>query len=241
MDIISLENFIKSQGVSEFGFCKLDKDINGLCYAISIVFKLSGEIIDEIKEKPTYTYFHHYKAVNSLLDITSLKIGMYIEQNGYSYKTVAASQTIPESELPYSGIISHKAVARQAGLGSIGKNGLFISKKMGVAVRLATILTDMPITDYCTDENIDVCKDCIKCLKSCPAQAIEGKLYEKNMKREEIINAEACSKYMKDKFMKIGRGSVCGICISVCPYKKYKKNWGHLKMTSLNFYTQKPQ
>ena len=37
---------------------------------------------------------------------------------------------------------------------------------------------------------------------------------------EMLFDAEKCSKYMKEKFQKIGRGAVCGICMRFCPKRK---------------------
>ena len=34
---------------------------------------------------------------------------------------------------------------------------------------------------------------------------------------ERNFDAEKCSKYMKEHFQDVGRGSVCGVCIKVCP------------------------
>ena len=38
--------------------------------------------------------------------------------------------------------------------------------------------------------------------------------------REKIIDAKACSDYMKKAFQHIGRGAVCGVCMRVCPKNK---------------------
>ncbi|MBR2329862.1 MAG: 4Fe-4S dicluster domain-containing protein, partial [Clostridia bacterium] len=62
------------------------------------------------------------------------------------------------------------------------------------------------------------CGDCTICAKACPAGAIFG---EKPLTSgERNIDPEKCSKYMKEHFQDIGRGSVCGVCIKVCPKNK---------------------
>ena len=63
---------------------------------------------------------------------------------GYSAFPIAASQSLGKNN-PYCGVISHKTVAVKAGLGFVGKSGLFLSEKYGSKVRLATVLTDMPL------------------------------------------------------------------------------------------------
>ena len=52
--------------------------------------------------------------------------------------------------------------------------------------------------------------------------AIRGRNYEPGMRREELYDAEACSRYMKTKFQAIGRGAVCGICMRHCPKRGRK-------------------
>ena len=66
----------------------------------------------------------------------------------------------------------------------------------------------------------DSCIGCGKCIDACPAKALTGKVYTEGTEREEIINPEKCSEYMKREFKHIGRGAVCGICMKVCPYGK---------------------
>ena len=48
--------------------------------------------------------------------------------------------------------------------------------------------------------------------------AIKGHEWTPDSAREDIIDAKACSDYMKRAFQHIGRGAVCGICMRVCPY-----------------------
>ena len=113
-------------------------------------------------------------------------------------------------------MFSHKYAASLSGLGSVGKSGLFISEKFGPRVRLGTILTnaEFPVKN---DEPKCICGDCRECVKACPAQAISGEIWKAGDDRSIIIDAKACSDYMKKAFQYIGRGAVCGICMKVCP------------------------
>lgn len=207
--------------IYEYGFTKteyIDKDMSKMLpYAISVVVPLSDYIVDEIDQSPTYAYFQHYRTVNAFIDNSLLKLGLEIARRGYKYLPIAASQSIPTSKTPYSALMSHKAAARSAGLGNIGKSALFISKRYGTRVRLGTLLTDMELECEIESEPEDMCKECNICAKNCPAMAISGKAYKKGMAREEFFDAKACSEYMKKAFQHIGRGAVCGICMKVCP------------------------
>lgn len=217
----AIQKKLNELDVYEFGFSKTElvdsERAKLLPYAISIVVPLSDYIIDEIDKAPTYAYFQHYRTVNAFIDHVLLRVGMLIKSMGYKYLCVAASQSIPTNETPYSALISHKACARAAGLGTIGKSALFLSNKYGPRVRLGTILTDMPFEcgEYIETEN--PCKGCNLCAKSCPAMAIRGNEFEAGCDRDRLFDANACSEYMKSAFQKIGRGAVCGICMKVCP------------------------
>ncbi len=85
-------------------------------------------------------------------------------------------------------------------------------------MRFCTVLTNCPLQRD-RDLLLDLCGDCLLCVKSCPAGAISGKKYEVGMDREEFFSAEKCSENMK-KYKDVGRGAVCGICIAVCPKNK---------------------
>ncbi len=220
-----LREKLKLEGAKLVGFCQLDKspiaDMPNLKYAVSIAVKLSDSVISTIKDKPTITYFQHYRTANYKLNLLAFSCCNLLEEMGYNAFPIAASQSDNTEGVEYRGVFQHKTAARLSGLGFIGKSGLLITKEFGSKVRFATVLTDMPLkSDLPIIEN--ACNNCELCVKSCPAGAISGIIYKEGMSREDFFDAEKCSYNMK-KYMDIGRGSVCGICISVCPYNKLKK------------------
>jgi len=107
-------------------------------------------------------------------------------------------------------------VARDAGLGDIGRMGLIMTPKLGPRVRIAVVTTNLPvnINHPLNDSSmIDFCTICKKCADSCPGQAIS---FEKQEMINDVmrwqINQEACF----GLWCKLGTD--CGRCISVCPY-----------------------
>jgi epoxyqueuosine reductase QueG len=169
-----------------------------------------------VEEGPSYAYFQHYRTANALLDSLAFRVCQKLEAAGYQAFPVAASQSQGKQN-PYGGVYPHKTAAVLSGLGFVGKSGLFLSKDYGSKVRLATVLTDMPLqAELPVIEN--GCGDCTICVKACPAGAIYGILPMKDGERN--FDAEKCSKYMKEHFQDVGRGSVCGVCIKVCPRNK---------------------
>ena len=208
-----LKKFILQSGASDVGFSYCDDAPNNLKNGITVVVRLSEAIVSEITDKPTHTYFNHYRTVNTLIDAILLKTGLFLQENGYKYITVAASQSING----YQGRYSHKKSACLAGLGTIGKNALFQHKSFGSLVRLGTVFTDCELNgnDIIPESG---CGSCDICIKACPAHAIMGDEFTPDTK---LIDAELCSNHMKEKYQLIGRGAVCGICMRVCPKNKF--------------------
>jgi epoxyqueuosine reductase len=219
--ICELESKLKEWGATFVGYSnvgiKLPANLSQLKYAITIGVRLSDFIINEIENCPTYTYFHHYRTVNTLIDQIALRGSLFLQEKGFDSIAIPASQTVNNIEDRYSGAFPHKTAAVLAGLGWVGKNGLFINSKYGPRVRLGTILTNMEIL---IDKSVmEVkCGECRKCVESCPAMALTGNCWENGCDRSHVVDAEACSNYMNSKFKHIGRGSVCGICMKVCPF-----------------------
>ena len=215
-----LRELLKNKGASLVGFCKLDyspiENQPNLMYGVSIVKKLSDSVLRSIDGAPSMAYFQHYRTINFKLDQLALDAIDYIEKAGYNAFPIAASQSKPDNR--YSGLMQHKTVARLAGLGYIGKNSMFITEEFGSKVRLATVLTDMPLD--CDKQILDKnCGDCNICFNACPVGCIYGINFDKKNPGADLIDREKCSLHMKT-YNHIGRGSVCGLCMRACPKNK---------------------
>ena len=207
---------LRSNGLFEAGFAKAEDGPEGLPYAISLIVPLSDAIVDEITDAPTHTYYNHYRTVNAYIDRMLLMTGLLLQHEGYRYVTVAASQTINEGTgRQHFGRYSHKKAAVLAGLGTVGKNSLFIHPVYGPRVRLGTLFTDCPLAEGAKTADC-ACGSCNLCVRACPAHAIKGGEWRPGIERGELFDPDACNSYMREHFMKIGRGSVCGICMQVC-------------------------
>ncbi|TLX76211.1 reductive dehalogenase [Labilibacter sediminis] len=107
-------------------------------------------------------------------------------------------------------------VARDAGLGEIGRMGLLMTPNLGPRVRIAVVTTDIPllVDERSYDHSVhDFCQICKKCADVCPGKAIpfEPKKEIHGIKRWQI-NQERCFTYWCTS------GTDCGRCMSVCPY-----------------------
>lgn len=211
-----LKDVALSCGISLFGVCRIDsfkekimgispEVIESLPFAISLAFRLSDKVIEDIKDHPTQLYLHHYRQVNYLLDRVALLIADNIQKRGYDALPIPASQVIDWEN--QKGHLSHKLVAQEAGLGWIGRNNLLVTPEWGARVRLVTVLTNLPLkTDRRLKKDCDSCK---ACTQVCPAQAIKEK--------KEEFDHIACFETMK-KFRKEYNIShyICGICVKAC-------------------------
>ncbi len=107
-------------------------------------------------------------------------------------------------------------VAKDAGLGEIGRMGLLMTPNQGPRVRIGVVTTNLPlqIDERKDDESvIGFCNICKKCADTCPSQAIskEDRKNIDGVKRWQI-NQEKCFQFWCIS------GTDCGRCLSVCPY-----------------------
>ncbi len=108
--------------------------------------------------------------------------------------------------------------AIEAGLGELGRMGLFMHRVFGPCVRLAVVTTDLELansTDNTPFYMEAFCRICKKCAVNCPSNSIshEAESVRRNFRHWSILQ-EQCYSYWKTI------GSDCGVCIGVCPFTK---------------------
>lgn len=215
-----IRDWVVEQGISLFGIAGIQpfrKDFRYLSRrlldsfdsGISLAVRLSSAILEEIDDGPTQLYFHHYRQANIFLDRVAFGLVQYVQERGYHAFPIPASQIIDWKN--QRGHLSHKKVAREAGLGWMGRNNLLVNPTYGAQIRLVTILTDLPLPpDHPTEDD---CGECNKCMAVCPAGAIK--------KRQEDFEHLTCFEQLclfkrKDH---IGQ-YICGICVKACRGKQ---------------------
>jgi len=176
-----------------------------LPYAISVGYHLSEAVLEEIENQPTPLYFHHYQRVNILLDTIGLIVTSAIQDLGYQAMPIPASQLVDWKN--QRGHLSHKHVARAAGLGWIGRNNLLVNEQFGSRIRLVTILADLPLK--IDSPSLTHCGSCHNCLSVCPAGAIK--------ERQEDFDHLRCYEQLRS-FAKTLHFShnICGVCVKAC-------------------------
>ena len=119
-------------------------------------------------------------------------------------------------------------MAVDAGLGELGRMGLLISPKYGPRVRIAKVITDMPLV---SDSPIrfgvtEFCEVCKLCADQCPSAAVskEGRTWKG---QSHSNNPGVYKWYTEGAKCYDFNGFSCSNCKRVCPYTKPNNSWLH--------------
>jgi epoxyqueuosine reductase QueG len=179
--------------------------------AIVMGVRLQDDVVEQIKDRPTPLYFHHYKQANYFLDRAAFEIALLLQANGHAALAMPASQVI--SKDPMRGHVCHRTLGWAAGLGRRGRNNLLVHPLYGARMRYVSVLTDAPLEAGKPGDT--TCGDCTACAAACPAGAIHASA--------EDFDLKAC-KAKLDEFVRmpfIGQ-HICGVCVKACKGKAGK-------------------
>jgi epoxyqueuosine reductase QueG len=170
------------------------------------IYTLENYKEDEFEKTLSETKKYRIEIVNELCKILNkYNIEIIIPQ--------AAQKNDKELIAPFS----FKFAAVKAGIGWIGKNDLLITEKFGPRVSLDVILVN---ADLPTGIQIKKCmcdENCIKCVISCPYNAIKGVLWTPDTKRDEMLDYNLCNQKRSLFKLKHNRKNACGLCLVSCP------------------------
>ena len=176
------------------------------------------EDFDGIEAAPTHLTVAITQDGYSKMAITGGSLAQFIRKLGYNAIPCGNNTNI---SVP---------MAIEAGLGEGGRSGMLITPKYGPRVRIAKVITDMPLDN---DKPIEFgveefCKACMKCAELCPSQAISYE--DKTMEAANMSSNSGVLKWSSnpEKCWEgwIANGSGCGVCIRVCPFNK-PESWLH--------------
>lgn len=182
--------------------------------AVVVALRVSRGVLATLEDGPNLLYFHHYRQLNAHLDRAATVLAAEIERHGASALPIAASQIVDWERM--AGQVSHGALAHLAGLGWRGRNNLLVTPELGAQVRLASVLTDLPLP---ADRPLEGgCASCRRCAASCPAGAIGDSASE--------FDLAACHRKL-DEFRRGRRvpQHICGMCVAACPGGEGEAAW----------------
>lgn len=170
-------------------------------YAISMAFPMDREEMLSVPSARAGTeIMKAYRTASN----TANELAAYIRSLGW-----------PAEAFGFGRDVLHIPTAIEAGIGQLGKHGSLISKEFGSNMRLAMVLTDLPMAiDSAMDIGIeDVCATCQACTKQCPPDAISDKKQMVRGIEKWYVDYDKCIPYFA---MNYG----CGICLEVCPWSE---------------------
>lgn len=172
-------------------------------YAIALTVEMDKLLLDRAPYGPTVMESAQ-QYLNS--GAIAVQLAEFIRNLGYSAR----------AHIDGSYRVVCPLVARDAGLGEIGRMGLLMTPELGPRVRIAVVTTDLPLVvdDRIRDLTlIDFCERCQKCADVCPSKAISFAGQEEiNGAMRWQINSEACFTYW------CTIGTDCAYCMRACPY-----------------------
>ncbi|MDR6642514.1 MULTISPECIES: tRNA epoxyqueuosine(34) reductase QueG [Luteibacter] len=149
----------------------------------------------------------YHKVMRNRLQKLAAKIGEHIGDFGYRAYVDSAP-------------VLEKALARNAGLGWIGKHTVLINKRAGSYFFLGELYTDLPLP---VDEPASAhCGSCRRCIDICPTQAIVAPYRLDARKCISYLTIELKGSIPEELRAPIGnRVFGCDDCQLICPWNKF--------------------
>jgi reductive dehalogenase len=172
-------------------------------HAIAFTVEMDKELMDTAPHGPTVME-SAWQYMNAAVIATELAI--FLRRLGYNAR----------AHIDGDYRVVCPLVARDAGLGEIGRMGLLMTPELGPRVRIGVVTTDLAMPsaerrDF--SDMIEFCRICKKCAHVCPSNAIpvDDRQDISGVKRWQI-KQEDCYTYW------CIAGTDCGRCMSDCPF-----------------------
>ncbi|MEA3334399.1 MAG: reductive dehalogenase domain-containing protein [Chloroflexota bacterium] len=172
-------------------------------FAIALTVEMDKEMVDRAPFGPIVMESTHQYLESGAI---AVQLAEFIKKLGYSAR----------AHIDGNYRVICPLVARDAGLGEIGRMGLLMTPELGPRVRLAVVTTDVALQTGDGPRDLtmlDFCARCNKCADACPSRSIPfGEASEIDGALRWQIDSQSCFTYW------CTIGTDCGRCMSVCPY-----------------------
>lgn len=209
-ELMQLMQKAKDLGVLSLGFTKVKQDDifegYGILYPYTIVFSIEMDKV-RISKAPSFDTLITVQETYAETGIIANKLAEFIRKMGF------AAQAGPG----LGGLTIYPVLAESAGMGYFGRHGLIITPEAGPRHRLAVVYTNienLPLSKENPHKWIqEFCKECGRCIKKCPAQAIHNTPVKTKGENIEYIDNDICVTYFAQNYG-------CSVCVKECPFNQ---------------------
>ena len=185
-----------------------------------VVFYLpfTKELVKENKKGPwpCRNWGVAYVQTNDLIGRLSQALGDFLDEHGYKSGLTPATHNFDDVKLMARW--SHKHLAHLVNLGRFGINHLLITP-MGCTGRLGSFVSEVELGDHPLIDTKEACllkagKECGKCIKACPVDALSEDDFDRRSCWDRLNDNRRTLEYFSD-FPE--NTHVCGKCAALVP------------------------
>ncbi len=171
-----------------------------------------------ISKGSVIAYTNQFPQIDALLVNIQKRIVSYLRSRGWKAFAIPpdTDKYDPSFAARLYPLFPHKTAATCAGLGWVGKNGLLVNPDYGARLSWGTVLTDAPLEVTREPYLKGECHGCNRCVEACPAGAIRGIQWTRDVAGTPLLDIEKCALQMEYHRKVIG-SCICAHCIVACP------------------------
>ena len=207
--LAELEEYARELGVAGIGYAVVNPRYIFAGFRIlfpnAIVFTIE---MDKVKIKTAPSMLSYLEIWRTYYEVGAIvnKVADFLRERGFNAHAGPA----------IGGDVNYIPLARDAGLGESGKNGLLITEANGPRVRLAAVYTDIENLPFSGPDNEhawirEYCQSCNICVEKCPAAAIFPEIGTHADGGPVFIDHTLCAGPFSND-------NGCTLCIKHCPF-----------------------
>lgn len=191
------------------------KDIYQECQSVIVFAKRLPVSCLDAENCVPYTYVNNI--LTQQVDLLGVEIALQLEKEGIQGVPIPSDDPYEfwDEERSYGrAILSMRHAGYLAGLGTLGKNTLLITKEFGNMVQIGAVLVNISLLGDPIVQD-EICPpNCRLCLENCPQRALDGVTVDQSQCRP-LSNFQTDKGYILKK---------CNLCRKICPYHQGVKS-----------------